>query len=125
MDSWRIEVYQDDSDVLAKSVLKSPDGEEWEVLVVTAAPGAITNPYFPDVIECVGPEKRLIVAFDGGQIQQKLQETVTEATLELETVDNAAAIVQDHVGTAVSAMFGMYLQRAITAAVHHFESTKL
>jgi len=92
MDSWRIEVYQDDSDVLAKSVLVSPDGEEWEVLVVTAAPGAITNPYFPDVIECVGPEKRLIVAFDGGQIQQKLHETVTEATLELETVDNAAMI---------------------------------
>ena len=125
MDSWHIEVYQDDEDVLAKSVLKSPDGEEWEVLVVTAAPGAITNRYFPDVIESIGPEKRLIVAFDGEQIKQKLEETVTEATLELETVDNDALIVQDHVGTAVSAMFGMYLQRAITAAINHFESTKL
>ena len=99
MDSWRIEVYQDDEDVLAKSVLKSPDGEEWEVLVVTAAPGAITNRYFPDVIESIGSEKRLIVAFDGEQIQQKLQETVAEATLELETVDKDALIVQDHVGT--------------------------
>tara|TARA_B100001245_G_scaffold228579_1_gene205976 strand:- start:460 stop:891 length:432 start_codon:yes stop_codon:yes gene_type:complete len=123
MDSWRIEVYQDDEDVLAKSVLKSPDGEEWEVLVVTAAPGAITNRYFPDVIESIGSEKRLIVAFDGEQIQQKLQETVAEATLELETVDKDALIVQDHVGTAVSAMFGMYLQRAITAAINHFESS--
>ena len=123
MDSWRIEVYQDDEDVLAKSVLKSPDGEEWEVLVVTAAPGAITNRYFPDVIESIGSEKRLIVAFDGEQIKQKLEETVTEATLELETVDNDALIVQDHVGTAVSAMFGMYLQRAITAAINHFESS--
>ena len=123
MDSWRIEVYQDDEDVLAKSVLKSPDGEEWEVLVVTAAPGAITNRYFPDVIESIGAEKRLIVAFDGEQIQQKLQETVAEATLELETVDKDALIVQDHVGTAVSAMFGMYLQRAITAAINHFESS--
>ena len=123
MDSWRIEVYQDDEDVLAKSVLKSPDGEEWEVLVVTAAPSAITNRYFPDVIESIGSEKRLIVAFDGEQIQQKLQETVAEATLELETVDKDALIVQDHVGTAVSAMFGMYLQRAITAAINHFESS--
>lgn len=123
MDSWRIEVYQDDEDVLAKSVLKSPDGEEWEVLVVTAAPGAITNRYFPDVIESIGSEKRLIVAFDGEQIQQKLQETVAEATLELETVDKDALIVQDHVGTAVSAMFGMYLQRAITATINHSESS--
>ena len=124
MDSWRIEVYQDDEDVLAKSVLKSPDGEEWEVLVVTAAPGAITNRYFPDVIESIGSEKRLIVAFDGEQIQQKLQETVAEATLELETVVYDVDLVKDHVGTAVSAMFGMYLHRAMAAAINHFESTK-
>tara|TARA_B100000929_G_scaffold153996_1_gene121846 strand:+ start:3130 stop:3510 length:381 start_codon:yes stop_codon:yes gene_type:complete len=123
MDSWRIEVYQDDEDVLAKSVLTSPDGEEWEVLVVTAAPGAIANPYFPDVIESIGPEKRLIVAFDGGQIQQKLEETVTAASLELETVEHGPEIVKDHVGTAVSAMFGMYLHRAMAAAINHFESS--
>ncbi len=115
MDSFQIDFYQDDPDVLAKSRFEQ-DGKEYEVTIITAAPGGCTNKYLPDIFQT--SESDITVAFDGEYFEQQINAAVAQAQDELDEIENTTDY-PNHIGSAAASVMSMYLNRALVAVKKH------
>ena len=83
MDSYQIDFYQDDPDVLATSRFKH-DGQDYEVTIITAAPGGCSNKYLPEIFQT--SESQITVAFDGEYFEQQVNAAVARAIIRITLV---------------------------------------
>lgn len=117
MENFVVQFMQDDPDVLAKSRFDI-DGVDYEITIITAAPGSLNNRYLPEVIRI--DETNIIVAFDGECFERKINESVQEAQDELEEIGNTQDY-PNHIGSAAASVMSLYLNRALTSVKKHLK----
>tara|TARA_B100001996_G_scaffold373797_1_gene351658 strand:- start:998 stop:1399 length:402 start_codon:yes stop_codon:yes gene_type:complete len=115
MDNYQIDFYQDDPDVLAKSRFKHA-GKDYDVTIITAAPGGCTNKYLPEIFQT--SESDITVAFDGEYFEQQINAAVAQAQEELDEIQNTTDY-PNHIGSAAASVMSMYLNRAMISVKKH------
>ena len=110
--NFTVDFYQDDPDILAKSRFQH-QGMDYEITIVTAAPGGCSNKYMPDIFQI--SETDLTIAFDGEYFEQQINAAVAQAQEELEEIENTTDY-PNHIGSAAASVMSMYLNRALLAA---------
>ena len=117
MDSYQIDFYQDDPDVLATSRFKH-DGQDYEVTIITAAPGGCSNKYLPEIFQT--SESQITVAFDGEYFEQQINAAGAQAQDELDEIENTTDY-PNHIGSAAASVMSMYLNRALISVKKHLK----
>ncbi len=118
MENFFVEFIQEDPDVLAKSRFDI-DGIDYEVTIITAAPGSLNNRYLPEVIQI--DDTNIVVAFDGEYFERRINESVQQAQEELEEIGNTQDY-PNHIGSAAASVMSLYLNRALTSVKKHLKS---
>ena len=117
MENFFVEFMQAEPDILAKSRFDI-DGIDYEVTIITAAPGSLSNRYLPEVIEV--DDTSIVVAFDGEYFERKINESVQQAQEELEEIGNTLDY-PNHIGSAAASVMSLYLNRALTSVKQHLK----
>ena len=116
-----IRTFQGDEDILAEVGIEDPEGQFWNITIITAQRGGVANPLVPEVI--VPPfsgdgsrdePTRLIVAYDLVHLDEQFQQTMERA------VDESIDLEEDdreiYIQTAGASVLNLYLNRALLKA---------
>jgi len=122
-----IRTFQGDDDILAEVGIEDPKGRYWNVTIITANAGGVSNPFLPELIvpslgEAGSKDEptRIIIAYDLDYLSEQFQGAMERADEESE--DFGADDRDMYMQTAGAGVLNLALNRALLRAQDYIEA---
>ena len=122
-----IRTFQGDDDILAEVGIEDPKGRYWNVTIITANAGGVSNPFLPElIVPSLGEDgskdepTRIIIAYDLEYLSDQFERAMERANRESE--DFGADDRDMYMQTAGAGVLNLALNRALLRAQDYIEA---